>query len=1547
MSDDFTVNGLPKAQGLYDPRHEHDACGIGFVANISGEKSHDIILKGIEILINLAHRGACGCDPRTGDGAGVLIQIPHAFFEGECSRLGFPLPSPGEYGVGMVFLPVEPLERMACEAIVEEIARDEGLTVLGWRDTPVNADTIGRLARSTQPYIEQFFVKRAYGMDEDALERKLYVIRKRAEREVAKTDLREKSFFYIPSLSCRTIVYKGLLLAPQIANFYIELSNSEVRSGLCLVHQRFSTNTFPTWHLAHPYRYICHNGEINTLRGNVNWMQARTSVLASQLFGDDIKKLEPIIAPGGSDSANLDNAVELLLLAGRSLPHVMEMLIPQAWLNDPTMPENVKAFYEYHASLMEPWDGPAAVAFTDGRMIGAKLDRNGLRPGRFMVTNGGLVIMASEAGVLPVDPEEVRFKGRLEPGRMLLVDTVKGRIIPDDEIKQQLAARQPYAQWLKENQVTLKHLPDPQRVQAIDQSTVLMLQRAFGYTDEDLKTIMIPMATKGEEPVGSMGVDTPLACLSDKPQLLFNYFKQMFAQVTNPAIDPIREDLVMSLYDYIGREGNVLEETPQLCHTLKKRHPIVTNWNLEKLRRVSWGDFLATTLPMLFRVDGGEKRLQEATDSLCRRASLAIKSGYTLLILSDRGVDEEYAPIPTLLALSAVHNHLVREGTRNQVALIVETGEAREIMHFALLVGYGASAINPYLAIETLEDLHAKGYFPPEYTFQKVLKNYIKAVDKGLLKVLSKMGISTLQSYCGAQIFEAIGLNKSLVERYFTGTSSRIEGVGLEILAREALMRHKFAMQPAEESDTELEIGGSYQYRERGERHILNPLTISKLQHAVRQSSFPTYQEFARIANEQSRNFYTLRGLLDLNPAGPPVPLEDVEPAAEIVKRFATGAMSFGSISKEAHETLAIAMNRIGGRSNTGEGGEDEERFKRDANGDWRRSAIKQVASARFGVTTNYLVNADDLQIKIAQGAKPGEGGQLPGHKVDDVIARVRHSIPGVQLISPPPHHDIYSIEDLAQLIYDLKNVNPQARVSVKLVAESGVGTVAAGVSKAHADVILISGYDGGTGASPISSIRHAGIPWELGLSETQQTLVMNDLRSRVRLQVDGKLQTGRDVAIAALLGAEEFGFATLPLISMGCIMMRKCHLNTCPVGVATQDPVLRKKFRGKPEHVINFLFYVAEDLRQIMAQLGFRKIDDMVGRADCLTQRRDIDHWKASGLDLSAVLYNPHAPTRVGRHCTTKQDHGLEQSLDYQLIDHAREALERSKKVSISLPIRNTHRTVGAMLSGEIARRYGEEGLPDDTIRAQFTGSAGQSFGAFLAKGVTLTLEGEANDYVGKGLSGGRLIIYPPRNSSFQPEENILVGNVVLYGATSGEAFFNGMAGERFAVRNSGATTVVETVGDHGCEYMTKGTVVVLGKTGRNFAAGMTGGIAYVLDETGEFVRVRCNRSSVDLDPVVDPEDIDLIHGLITRHAELTESPRAKWILDNWETMLPKFIKVFPHEFKRVLGITRSPATLESGIRSPEPAIRNSELGIRNSVSAIPVAPTREVLRG
>jgi glutamate synthase (NADPH) large chain len=1499
---------LPKAQGLYDPRHEHDACGVGFVANIEGKKSHDIVLKGIQILVNLTHRGACGCDPETGDGAGILIQIPHEFFERECAKLNFSLPQPGEYGVGMVFLPVDPTERMLCQGMLEKAAKQEGLTVLGWRDTPINGDAIGRLARSSQPYIEQVFIRRSRGMDQDTLERRLYAVRKRAEAAVEASALKEKDIFYVVSLSSRTIIYKGLLLAPQIAKFYRELSDPSVKSALSVVHQRFSTNTFPSWKLAHPYRYISHNGEINTLRGNVNWMHARQSVLSSPAFGKDakdMKKLLPVIAPGGSDSANLDNAVELLALAGRSLPHVLSMLIPEAWDSDTAMAPDVKAFYEYHASLMEPWDGPAAVVFTDGRVVGAKLDRNGLRPGRYQVTADGLVIMASEAGALPVKPEDVRMKGRLAPGRMLLVDLEQKRLIADEEVKKQLAAHRPYAKWVNENQITLDHLPSPTNVQTTDHKTLLMRQRAFGYTDEDLKTILQPTALQAQEPIGSMGIDTPLACLSDKPQLLFNYFKQTFAQVTNPAIDPIREDLVMSLNTYIGCEGNILEETPKNAHTLKLRHPIISNWRLEKLRSVKWGDFLATTLSTLFPVAGGDQGLEKAVAELCQRASQAIKSGYTLLILSDRGVDRDYAPIPSLLALSAVHNHLIRERTRNQVALIVESGEPREIMHFALLLGYGASAVNPYLAIETLEDMYSNSHLPNEYTWDKIFKSYMKATDKGLLKTFSKMGISTLQSYQGAQIFEAIGLNKAVIDKYFTGTHSRIEGVDMEVLAREALMKHEFAMQPESESRTSLRVGGEYQFRVEGERHLLNPLTVSKLQHAVYQSKFQTFEEFASIVDEQNRDLLMLRGMFDFKPNEAPIPLDEVEPAAEIVKRFATGAMSFGSISKEAHETLAVAMNRMGGKSNTGEGGEDEERYRPDANGDLRRSSIKQVASARFGVTINYLVNSDDLQIKISQGAKPGEGGQLPGHKVDETIARVRHSIPGVGLVSPPPHHDIYSIEDLAQLIHDLKNSNARARISVKLVAEAGVGTVAAGVAKAHADVILISGYDGGTGASPISSIRHAGVPWELGLAETQQVLVLNDLRSRVKLQVDGKLQTGRDVAVAALLGAEEFGFSTAALISMGCIMMRKCHLNTCPVGIATQDPELRKKFKGQPEHVINFFFFVAEDLRRIMSELGFRTVDEMVGRVDCLVQRENIDHWKARGIDLSSVLYDPPVPSHVGRRSLIAQDHGLEAALDHKLIEQAKDALENRRPVAIKSMIQNVHRTVGTMLSGEVAKRYGSAGLPEDTIRVHFTGCAGQSFGAFLAKGVTLELEGDGNDYVGKGLSGGKMIIYHPRKSEFVPEENILIGNVCLYGATSGEAFFAGMAGERFAVRNSGATAVVEGVGDHGCEYMTNGMVVVLGNTGRNFAAGMTGGIAYVLDRAGDFAS-RCNRAEVDLEPLAHEQDIETLHTLITRHSELTGSPQAKWILGNWDATISKFVKVFPYEYKRVLGVAK-----------------------------------------
>lgn len=1521
-----TSNNLPESQGLYDPSYEHDACGIGFVVNINGLASHDIILKGLEILQNLAHRGACGCDSETGDGAGILIQIPHAFFARESPKAGFSLPPAGAYGVAMCFLPVEQQQRLYCEGLLERIARDEGLVVLGWRDTPVEGDAIGRVARASQPYIEQFFVGRPGGMSQETFERKLFIVRKRAEGQVAvASDVRDKSFFCIPSFSSRTIVYKGLLLAHQIGKFYSELLDPSTESALCLVHQRFSTNTFPTWQLAHPFRYLCHNGEINTIRGNVNWMNARQSMMSSPQF-DDFGKLLPLIQPQGSDSAALDNAVELLAMAGRSLPHVMAMLIPEAWDADTTMPAEKRAFYEYHASLMEPWDGPAAVAFTDGRLIGATLDRNGLRPARYLITRGGLLVMASETGVLPFAPEEIEYKGRLQPGKMLLVDLEQGRLVPDEEIKHELASRQPYGEWIEQNQIHLEALPEPSRVQSSDHETILLRQRCFGYTDEDIRLLLAPMAIDAQEAIGSMGVDTPLACLSDKPQLLFHYFKQLFAQVTNPPIDPIREELVMSLTSYIGVERNILNETPQNCHTLKMPHPVLTNRDLEKLRRVSHGDLLASTLSSTFRAQEGEDGLKRALDGLCRRASLAIKAGYTLLILSDRGVDEEFAPIPSLLALTAVHNHLVREGTRMGVAIIIESGEPREVMHYCLLIGYGASAINPYLALETVEEQAVSKSFPSEIAPEIALKNYIKAVNKGLLKVFSKMGISTLQSYRGAQVFEAIGLNKKLVQQYFTGTASRIEGVGLDVLAQEALARHRFAFRPLSEAETELVTGGDYQYRVTGESHLLTPTSVSKLRHAVRQQSYSTFQEYSKLTDEQNEKFYTLRGLMRLRTIPRPIPLEEVEPASEIVKRFATGAMSFGSISAEAHETLAIAANRIGSRSNTGEGGEDEARFVPLPNGDSRRSSIKQVASGRFGVTTNYLVNADELQIKVAQGAKPGEGGQLPGHKVDAVIARVRHSIPGVGLISPPPHHDIYSIEDLAQLIYDLKNVNPSARISVKLVSEVGVGTVAAGVSKSHADAVLISGYDGGTGAASLTSIKHAGIPWELGLAETQQVLVMNDLRSRIRVQVDGKLQTGRDVVIAALLGAEEFGFSTAPLLALGCIMMRKCHLNTCPVGIATQNPVLRKKFDGTPEHVINFFFFVAEEVREWMAKLGFRRLEEMIGRVDMVEMRGAIDHWKARSLDFSSILYNPQVPGRVGRRCLISQDHGLREALDYHLLEQAEQAIENKQPVQLSFAIRNVHRTVGAMLSGAVARRYGSAGLPDDTIRIHFTGSAGQSFGAFLARGVTLTLEGDTNDYAGKGLSGGKIAVFPPRTSGFAPEENIIVGNTVLYGATSGEAYFNGIAGERFAVRNSGALAVVEGVGDHACEYMTNGVVVVLGPTGRNFAAGMSGGLAFVFDPSGEFTRVRCNTAGVELGPVFEREDVLLLENLIQKHVQFTGSLLGNRLLDQWANSLENFVKVLPHEYARILKMKTSAQEDRLPVFVPQAHAANAE---------------------
>src|SRR5262245_52393379 len=1493
--------GLPPKQGLYDPQFEKDSCGVGFVANIDGTRSNQIIHQALEVLLHLSHRGACGCDSEMGDGVGILLQIPHEFLLRECQKLGWSLPGSGHYGVGTVFLPREPKTHQECQSLFERIIEEEGQQLLGWRDVPVESKALGQKAREAEPVIRQIFVGRGPGLESEAqFERKLYVIRRRVATLVENSGLAQADHFYVCSLSCVTLIYKGLLMAPQIPAFYQDLADSSVQSCLALVHSRFSTNTFPSWKLAHPYRYLAHNGEINTLRGNRNWMRARSQSLSSDLFGDDLKKLSPILTETGSDSATIDNALEFLIAGGRSLPHAVMMLIPEAWNKDIHLDPDRQGFYEYHACLMEPWDGPAAIAFTDGKRIGAVLDRNGLRPARYIVTKDGLVVMASEVGVLNIPSDRILYKGRLQPGKIFLVDTVEQRIIDDAELKSRITRQKPYRQWVEANKIDLHHLPEPPRVHELNPHSLLVRQQAFGYTVEDLRLLMAPMAKDGEEAVGSMGTDTPLAVLSNRPQLLYNYFKQLFAQVTNPPIDSIREEMVMSLESYIGSEQNLLAETPEHCRMLKLPCPVLTNAELERVRHLSLRDFRAITLPMIFPVAAGPSGLADALESLCQRASQAVREGYSILVLSDRGLDRDQVPIPSLLATSAVHHHLIREGTRTKAGLVVESGEAREVMHFALLIGYGAGAINPYLAFETMADMVRQNLFDAEMTVEKSSKNYIKSINKALLKIIAKMGISTIQSYRGAQIFEAIGLNTLLVEKYFTGTPSRLEGIGVEVLARECLSRHRKAYPEERVNNPLLEVGGQYQWRREGEFHLFNPETVAKLQVAVRQSSFKTFREKSELINNQSKNLCTLRGLLKFK-KGNPIPLDEVEPAREIVKRFATGAMSFGSISKEAHENLAIAMNRIGGKSNTGEGGEDPARYQRDANGDWRRSAIKQVASARFGVTTEYLVNADDLQIKMAQGAKPGEGGQLPGHKVDKFIAKVRHSTPGVGLISPPPHHDIYSIKDLAQLIYDLKNANSQARISVKLVAEVGVGTVAAGVAKAHADVVLISGHDGGTGASPLTSIKHAGIPWELGLAETQQVLVMNDLRGRIVVQTDGQLKTGRDVAIAALLGAEEFGFSSAPLVASGCIMMRKCHLNTCPVGVATQDPILRKKFSGKPEHVINFFFYVAEELREIMAELGFRTLPEMVGHSELLDMQDAIDHWKARGLDFSSILYKPDVPKRIATHCVTSQDHGLEKVLDVQLIEECRGAIGHQAPMELNLPIRNSDRTVGAMLSGEIARRYGNTGLPEDTIRIKFTGSAGQSFGAFLAKGVTLTLEGDANDYVGKGLSGGRLVIYPPQESIFSPEDNILIGNTVLYGATGGEAYFRGIAGERFAVRNSGAHAVVEGVGDHGCEYMTGGVAVVLGKAGRNIAAGMSGGIAFVLDEEGVFPSL-CNRSMVDLEQVHKPHDVDLLQALVENHRRLTGSSPAQYVLENWDTLLPKFVKVMPIDYRRVL---------------------------------------------
>ena len=1528
---------LPLAQGLYDPAYEKDSCGVGFIAHLKNVKSHTIVQKGLEILLNLDHRGAVGADPLVGDGCGILTQIPHPFFVQEMRKQGLDLPAPGHYAVGQFFMSRDDGARAESEVIINEVIVEEGLTVMGWRDVPVDSAGLGQAVLDCEPVHRQVIIGRGPGVtSEDDFERRLYIMRKACSGRIYAGNRPEMTEHYSVSVSCRTIVYKGMVLVSQLGSYFRDLQDPLFESALALVHQRFATNTFPSWRLAHPYRMVAHNGEINTLRGNVNWMAARQASVDSKLFGNNISKLWPISYEGQSDTACFDNALEFLVQGGYSLTHAMMMLIPEAWSGNPLMGEDRRAFYEYHAALMEPWDGPAAVAFTDGRQIGATLDRNGLRPARYLVTDDDLVVMASEMGVLPIPEESIITKWRLQPGKMLLVDLEQGRIVTDEEIKKELSNANPYPEWLKRTQLVLEELkPVEPRAPRTDVS-LLDRQQAFGYTQEDLSILMAPMAVTGQEAIGSMGTDTPIPAMSDRATPLFNYFKQNFAQVTNPPIDPIREELVMSLVSFIGPRPNIFDlEGNARRKRLEVRQPILTNVDLEKIRSIGHFEdaFDTKTLDVTYDSVRGAAGMEDAVMRLCDRAEAAVAGRYNIIVLSDRNVGPDRIPIPALLATAAVHHHLIRKGLRTSVGLVVETGEAREVHHFACLAGYGAEAINPYLAFETL--LAMRSEFPEEVDNTEIIKRYIKSIDKGLLKVMSKMGISTYQSYCGAQIFDAVGLSKDLVDRYFTGTATRIEGVGLDELARETAQRHRDAFGNAPIYATALDVGGDYAYRTRGEAHSWSPETVSLLQHAVRGNAQDKYRAYAELLNDQSERFLTMRGLFRIKSAQEdgrePVPIEEVQSAVDIVKRFATGAMSYGSISREAHTTLAIAMNRIGGKSNTGEGGEESDRFKPMANGDSMRSAIKQVASGRFGVTTEYLVNADMIQIKMAQGAKPGEGGQLPGHKVDAVIAKVRHSTQGVGLISPPPHHDIYSIEDLAQLIYDLKNVNPQAAVSVKLVSEVGVGTVAAGVSKGRADHVTISGYEGGTGASPLTSIKHTGSPWEIGLAETHQTLVLNKLRSRIAVQVDGGLRTGRDVVIGALLGADEFGFATAPLIAAGCIMMRKCHLNTCPVGVATQDPVLRKRFVGTPEHVINFFFFVAEEVRELMAQMGYRNLTEMTGQMQMLDKDRAIEHWKAKGLDFSRLFHKPEAGPGVGIFHSEYQNHNLEQVLDRTLIAQAQPAITRGAPVKIEARIKSKDRTAGAMLSGEIARIYGDEGLPDDTVHVKLNGTAGQSFGAWVARGVTMELEGVANDYVGKGLSGGKLIVYPPREATkIVPHESIIVGNTVLYGAIAGECYFRGVAGERFAVRNSGAVAVVEGTGDHGCEYMTGGVVVVIGQTGRNFAAGMSGGIAYVLDEAGDFAK-RCNLSMVDLEPVEEEEelnqrihhqggdlaghgrvdvmgdmsrhDAERLHQLIANHARYTGSTRAREILGAWETYLPKFRKVMPVEYRRALA--------------------------------------------
>ena len=1495
----------PGAGGLYDPASEHDACGVGFVVHMRGVRSHDIVRKALQVLINLEHRGACGCEANTGDGAGILIQTPDRFFR---KVVPFTLPPAGSYGSGLVFLPRNGRDREAIRAVMTRIIDEEGADLLGWRAVPTDNALVGDSARATQPVFEQVFIGSRVPVVGEAerqrFERKLYVIRKCIERAVDALEISALSrrFVYIVSLSANTLIYKGMLTARQLQPMFPDLSDPDLQSCLALVHQRFSTNTFPSWPLAHPYRFVAHNGEINTLRGNINWMHAREGLLRSAVLGDDLRKVLPVIREGGSDTATFDNVLELLVMAGRSLPHAILMMIPEPWNANPFMDAERKAFYEYHSSLMEPWDGPASIAFSDGTVIGAVLDRNGLRPSRYYVTKDDLVVMASEVGVLDIPAEDVLVKERLHPGRIFLVDTAKGRIVDDEELKRELASAHPYREWLDTHLVDIDDLPEG-RAERPDHETVFRRQQAFGYTQEDLRVLIGPMAAAGEEPLGSMGTDSALAVLSDRPRLLFDYFTQLFAQVTNPPLDAIREEIVTSMASTIGPERNLLEPEPESCRQIQLKYPIIHNEHVAKLRHLRADQpFRSTTLSMLFDPDADGPGLERAMTDLCRQASEAVAAGYDILILSDRGVGPQAAPIPSLMATAGVHHHLVREGTRTRCALVVECGDAREVHHVALLMGYGAGVVNPYLAFETIDDMIRQGLLPG-LGRDEAIQHYVKALNKGILKVMSKMGISTLQSYCGAQIFEAVGLDQRFIDRFFTHTASRVGGISIEVVAEEARMRHARAFGPRVHAGaTELVSVGEYQWRRDGEFHLFNPDTVFKLQHATRSGQYSIFKEYTRAVDDQNVRRATLRGLFRFKPAGAPVPIGEVEPVEAIVKRFATGAMSYGSISQEAHETLAIAMNRLGARSNTGEGGEDPERFVPMANGDSKNSAIKQVASGRFGVTSEYLVSANELQIKMAQGAKPGEGGQLPGHKVYPWIAKVRHSTAGVGLISPPPHHDIYSIEDLAQLIYDLKNANREARISVKLVAEGGVGTVAAGVAKAHADVVLISGHDGGTGASPLTSLKHAGLPWELGLAETQQVLVLNKLRDRIVVQVDGQMKTGRDVVIGALLGAEEFGFATAPLVVLGCVMMRVCHLNTCPVGVATQDPELRKRFTGQPEFVENFFRFIAEEVRELMAELGFRRLDEMIGRADCLDVVTATDHWKARGLDLSPVLQVLELPTSVARRKVRKQDHGLEAALDNDLIRAAAPALERQTPVDLSAYIRNADRTCGTMLGYEVTKRYGGAGLPDNTIRISFAGSAGQSFGAFVPRGMTLTLVGDANDGFGKGLSGGRLIVYPPPLSTFKSEENIIIGNVGFYGATGGEGYVRGVAGERFCVRNSGALVVVEGVGDHGCEYMTGGKVVVLGRTGRNFAAGMSGGVAYVLDSDGTF-DARCNKDMVDLEPLADADDLDFVLTAIMKHATYTGSRYAERLMADWAGVRGRMVKVLPREYRTALA--------------------------------------------